>query len=113
MRILEAKGYSVVVRLHPHNTMDNLTNNEKHFMDVIGDALLIICPPPSPPAAKPMEEESNGSSTGASSLQVDSDGSTLEKSDDNSTSEVQNKMIIMGHQILSCHVPVVRSFFIL
>jgi hypothetical protein len=29
------------------------------------------------------------------------------------TSEVQNKMIFMGHQILSCHVPVVRSFFIL
>jgi hypothetical protein len=29
------------------------------------------------------------------------------------SSEVQNKMIIMGHQILSCHVPVVRSFFIL
>ncbi len=29
------------------------------------------------------------------------------------TSEVQNEMIIMGHQILSCHVPVVRSFFIL
>ncbi len=29
------------------------------------------------------------------------------------TSEVQNKMIIMQHQILSCHVPVVRSFFIL
>jgi hypothetical protein len=28
-------------------------------------------------------------------------------------SEVQNKMIIMGHQISSCHVPVVRSFFIL
>jgi hypothetical protein len=28
-------------------------------------------------------------------------------------SEVQSKMIIMGHQILSCHVPVVRSFFIL
>jgi hypothetical protein len=28
-------------------------------------------------------------------------------------SEVQNKMIIMGHQILSCHVPVVRSFFVL
>jgi hypothetical protein len=27
------------------------------------------------------------------------------------SSEVQNKMIIMGHQILSCHVPVVRSFF--
>jgi hypothetical protein len=26
------------------------------------------------------------------------------------TSEVQNKMIFMGHQILSCHVPVVRSF---
>jgi hypothetical protein len=25
-------------------------------------------------------------------------------------SEVQNKMIIMGHQILSCHVLVVRSF---
>ncbi len=29
------------------------------------------------------------------------------------TSEVQNKMMIMGHQISSCHVPVVRSFFIL
>jgi hypothetical protein len=28
-------------------------------------------------------------------------------------SEVQNKMIIMRHQILSCHVPVGRSFFIL
>jgi hypothetical protein len=28
------------------------------------------------------------------------------------TSEVQNKMIFMGHQILSCHVPVVGSFFI-
>jgi hypothetical protein len=28
-------------------------------------------------------------------------------------SEVQNKMIIMGHQISSCHVLVVRSFFIL
>jgi hypothetical protein len=29
------------------------------------------------------------------------------------SSEVQSKMIFMGHQILSCHVPVVRSFFIL
>ncbi len=29
------------------------------------------------------------------------------------TSEVQCKMIFMGHQIMSCHVPVVRSFFIL
>ncbi len=29
------------------------------------------------------------------------------------TSEVQSKMIFMGHQISSCHVPVVRSFFIL
>jgi hypothetical protein len=29
------------------------------------------------------------------------------------SSEVQNEMIIMGHQILSCHVPVVRTFFIL
>jgi hypothetical protein len=29
------------------------------------------------------------------------------------TSEVQNKMIYLGHQILSCHVLVVRSFFIL
>ncbi len=29
------------------------------------------------------------------------------------SSVVQNKMIIMGHQISSCHVPVVRSFFIL
>jgi hypothetical protein len=28
------------------------------------------------------------------------------------TSEVQSKMIFMGHQISSCHVPVVRSFFI-
>ncbi len=28
-------------------------------------------------------------------------------------SEVQSKMIFMGHQISSCHVPVVRSFFIL
>jgi hypothetical protein len=27
--------------------------------------------------------------------------------------EVQNKMIFMGHQISSCHVLVVRSFFIL
>jgi hypothetical protein len=27
-------------------------------------------------------------------------------------SQVQNKMIFMGHQISSCHVPVVRSFFI-
>jgi hypothetical protein len=27
-------------------------------------------------------------------------------------SEIQNKMIIMGHQISSCHVLVVRSFFI-
>ncbi len=29
------------------------------------------------------------------------------------SSEVQSKMIFMGHQIPSCHVPVVRSFFIL
>jgi hypothetical protein len=28
-------------------------------------------------------------------------------------SEVQSKMIFMGHQISSCHDPVVRSFFIL
>jgi hypothetical protein len=28
-------------------------------------------------------------------------------------SDEQNEMIIMGHQISSCHVPVVRSFFIL
>ncbi len=28
------------------------------------------------------------------------------------SSEVQNKMIFMGHEISSCHVPVVRSFFI-
>ncbi len=33
--------------------------------------------------------------------------------DSGCTSEVQNKMIIMGCQISSCHVPVVRSFFIL
>jgi hypothetical protein len=47
-------------------------------------------------------------------LDVDSDNldSYTNKLDD-WTSEVQNKMIIMGHQILSCHVPVVRSFFIL
>jgi hypothetical protein len=31
----------------------------------------------------------------------------------NQSSEVQSKMMIMGHQILSCHVPVVVSFFIL
>ncbi len=36
-----------------------------------------------------------------------------QKAHNKATSEVQNKMIIMGHQILSCHVPVVRSFFIL
>jgi hypothetical protein len=30
-----------------------------------------------------------------------------------SSSEVQRKMIIMGHEISSCHVPVVMSFFIL
>ncbi len=30
-----------------------------------------------------------------------------------SASEVQSKMMFMGHQISSCHVPVVRSFFIL
>jgi hypothetical protein len=29
------------------------------------------------------------------------------------SSEVQSKMIFMGHQISSCRVPVVRSFFIL
>jgi hypothetical protein len=29
------------------------------------------------------------------------------------TLEVQSKMIFLGHQILSCHVPVVWSFFIL
>ncbi len=29
------------------------------------------------------------------------------------TSEVQSKIIFMGHKISSCHVPVVRSFFIL
>ncbi len=33
--------------------------------------------------------------------------------DQEDTSEVQNKMIFMGHQISSCHVLVVRSFFIL
>ncbi len=32
--------------------------------------------------------------------------------EDSDTSEVQSKMIFMGHQISSCHVPVVRSFFI-
>jgi hypothetical protein len=31
----------------------------------------------------------------------------------NGTSELQSKMIFMGHQILSCHIPVFRSFFIL
>ncbi len=35
------------------------------------------------------------------------------KSQDKIASEVQSKMIIMGHQILSYHVLVVRSFFIL
>jgi hypothetical protein len=28
-------------------------------------------------------------------------------------SEVQSNMKFMGHQISSCHIPVVRSFFIL
>jgi hypothetical protein len=32
---------------------------------------------------------------------------------DAAPSEVQSKMMIMGHQIPSCHVPVIRSFFIL
>jgi hypothetical protein len=34
-----------------------------------------------------------------------------EEDTDDVASEVQSKMIFMGHQILSCHVPVVRSFF--
>jgi hypothetical protein len=42
---------------------------------------------------------------------------TLKRKDSSSidfmSSEVQNKMIIMGHQISSYHVPVVGSFFIL
>ena len=29
------------------------------------------------------------------------------------TSEVQPKLMLMGHPVLSCHVPVVRSFFIM
>ena len=44
--ILEARGYSVGVCLYPHNNINNLTNNEKQFAVVIGEALLIIRPPP-------------------------------------------------------------------
>ncbi len=32
---------------------------------------------------------------------------------DGDASEMQSKMIFMGHQISSCHVPVVMFFFIL
>jgi hypothetical protein len=45
VRILEAKGYSVGVRLYPHIAIDNLTNDEKQFAVVAVDALLIIPPP--------------------------------------------------------------------
>ncbi len=37
---------------------------------------------------------------------------TLKDSPTKAASEVQNKMILMGHQMLYCHAPVVRSFFI-
>jgi hypothetical protein len=48
VHILEAKGHSVVIPLYPHNTIKNLTNNEKQFAVLVGDALLIInyLPPP-------------------------------------------------------------------
>ncbi len=49
-------------------------------------------------------------------LQIQSqliNGHTAFDCSDVTASEVQSKMIIMGHQISSCHVPVVRSFFIL
>jgi hypothetical protein len=80
--ILEAKGYSVGVCLYPHNTIDNLTNDEKQFAVVVGDALLIIRPPPAP---EPTEEESGGSSTGARSLQRTSNGATSKNLDGNSS----------------------------
>ncbi len=38
---------------------------------------------------------------------------TFKEFDSLKSSEVQNKMIFMGHQMSSCRVPVVRSFFIL
>jgi hypothetical protein len=66
VRVLEAKGYSVGVRLYPHNTINNLTNNKKQFTVLVGDAMLIF--PPPPPAAEPTEEESNSSSTGCHRL---------------------------------------------
>jgi hypothetical protein len=44
---------------------------------------------------------------------ADADGRPKWRVQMKTASEVQNKMIIMGHQISSCHVPVVRSFFIL
>jgi hypothetical protein len=46
VHILEAKGYSVGVRLYPHNKIDNLTNNKKQFAVLVGDALSIIRTPP-------------------------------------------------------------------
>jgi hypothetical protein len=81
-RILEAKGYSVVVCLYPNNAIQTLTDDERPFEVVIRYALLIIHPPPSlaTEPAEPAEVESNGRSTTASSLQGDSDGATLKKS---------------------------------
>jgi hypothetical protein len=38
VRILEAKGHSVVVPLYPHNTIKNLTNDDKQFAVLVGDA---------------------------------------------------------------------------
>jgi hypothetical protein len=73
----------VGVRLYPHKTINNLTNNEKQFAALVGDALLIIRPPA--PAAEPMEEESKGSSTGTRSSQRNSDGKMSKDSDDNSS----------------------------
>jgi hypothetical protein len=37
---------------------------------------------------------------------------TLKDSPTKAASEVQNKMILIGHQMLYCHAPVVKSFFI-
>jgi hypothetical protein len=67
-RILEAKGYSVVVCLYPNNAIKTLNDNKRPFAVVIGDTLLVnLPPPPMAEPAEPAEVESNSRSTTASS----------------------------------------------
>ncbi len=82
--------------------------------------LLIAWPPPTFPTAATSRGSISLSCPTSKPLSLLGDGEPLSLSpttsptlDQLSTSEVQSKMIFMGHQILSCHVPVVRSFFIL